>query len=218
MGKRVKGKEVKGKETKDKPKSKIYIFCEGDTEKIYLKHFENRTYNVEVIPVDSGHTDAIGIVRFAKEYIQKNKLEIPYGDKGYCVFDSDPISNTNIKEAFNLMEGVRNKGLDCIFSNPCFEVWFVLHFGNVPHGNTAEQMKHYIKKVLKEEIKLADYCETTDIYHELESRQERAYISAKQLYTRQSQVYCVHSHECNPYTDMFRFIEHMRELKERNKG
>ena len=93
-----------------------------------------------MIPVDSGHTNAIGIVRFAKEYIQKNKLEIPYGDKGYCVFDSDPISNTNIKEAFNLIEGVRNKGLDCIFSNPCFEVWFVLH------GNTAEQMKHYIKR------------------------------------------------------------------------
>lgn len=216
MGKRERGKEVKGKKTKDAVKSKIYIFCEGKTEKIYLMHFHNRTYNVEIVPVDSEHTDAVGIVRFAKQYIQDNKLELEYGDKGYCVFDSDPASNPNIKEAFNLIEGIKKIGLDTIFSNPCFEVWFALHFGNAPYGKTAEQMKHHVKNLFREEG-IKDYSETTDVYFALEDKQESAYLRSKQLHVRQSEVYNVHSHECNPYTEMFSFMEYMKALKERNQ-
>ena len=217
MGKRARGKEVKGKKTKDAVKSKIYIFCEGNTEELYLTHFQNRTYNVEIIPVDSEHTDAVGIVRYAKQYLQKNALELEYGDRGYCVFDSDPASNPYISEAFNLIEGTREKGLYCIFSNPCFEVWFALHFGNAPYGKTAEQMKHHVKKLFKDEMGINDYCETTDVYPVLLSKQTEAYTRAKQLHLRQSQVYNVHSHECNPYTEMFTFIEYMDELKKRNQ-
>lgn len=102
MGKRTRGKEVKGKSTKDAVKSKIYIFCEGNTEEIYLTHFQNRTYNVEIVPIDTEHTDAVGIVRFA------------------------------------------------------------MHFGNAPYGKTAEQMKHHVKKLFREEMGIADYCETTE--------------------------------------------------------
>ena len=217
MGKRARGKEVKGKKTKDAVKSKIYIFCEGKTEKIYLTHFQNRTYNVEIVPVDSEHTDAVGIVRYAKQYIHENKLELEYGDRGYCIFDSDPASNPNIREAFNLVDGVRRNGLDTIFSNPCFEVWFALHFGNAPYGKTAEQMKHYVKKLFREEKGISDYCETTDVYHVLQDNQTEAYLRAKQLHERQSEVYNMHSHECNPYTEMFSFIEYMNELKEKNQ-
>lgn len=214
MGKRARGKEVKGKKTKDKVHSSIYIFCEGNTEEIYLGHFHNRTYNVSVIPVETEHTDAVGIVRFAKEYIKTHELDLLDGDRGYCVFDSDPASNTNIKEAFNLIDGVRDKGLDCIFSNPCFEIWFALHFGNAPYGKTAEQMKHYVKDKMRSVYGLADYSETTDVFEILENKQEEACNRAKQLCLSQSQVYeRVHSHECNPYTDMFKFIEYMKELK-----
>ena len=217
MGKRARGKEVKGKKTKDMAKSKIYIFCEGNTEEIYLTHFQNRTYNVEIVPIDPKHTDAVSIVRYAKQYLQKNELELEYGDRGYCVFDSDPASNPNISEAFQLLAGTREKGLDCIFSNPSFEVWFALHFGNVPYGKSAEQMKHHVKKLFKDELGIQDYCETTDVFFELQEKQKDAYIRAKQLQERQARVYNVHSHECNPYTDMFVFIEYMEELKERNQ-
>ena len=45
------GKEQKGKSTKEKP-CKIYIFTEGDTEEIYLQHYDNKKKGIEVIPVD----------------------------------------------------------------------------------------------------------------------------------------------------------------------
>lgn len=212
--KHMRGKEKKRKDTKEKPKSIIYVFCEGETEKIYLRHFSNRTYNVSVIPVDTEHTDAIGIVRFAKEYIRDNPLNLEFGDRGYCVFDSDPSSNPNISEAFNLIKDMEHKGLECIFSNPCFETWFVLHYANAPVGKNAQQMKSYIKRLIKNEC--PEYSETTDIFELLLPKQKEALKRAKLLSVGQAKVYNnVHSHECNPYTDMYSFLEYMDIIKEK---
>lgn len=212
MDKRKRGKEVKGKKTKDKPRCKIYLFTEGKTEKIYLKHYENKQYNVEIVPV----ADAIGIVKFAKEYIDKEELDLKLGDRGYCVFDSDPRSNPDINTAFDLIRGSERKGLKCIFSNPCFEVWFVMHFMDAPYGLTATKMKSEIKKIVKP--KYHNYCETTDIYEYLEDKQNCALKRAKILHNSQEKVQkSVLSHECNPYTNMFEFIEYMEVVRKDNK-
>ena len=213
MTKRERGKEIKGRKEKQKPKCKIYIFTEGNTEEIYLKHFENRIYNVEVKSVDPKHTNAYGIVKFAMKYLEENKLELDYGDRGYCVFDSDPKSNANIKEVFQLLFPQKDRGLEFIFSNPCFEVWFALHFGKAPYGFTAEQMKKYVKDKLKN--KYPKYSETTDVYDYLLEWQNEAAERAERLHKQQEQVHkTVYSHECNPYTNIFEFIKHMEKIKQ----
>lgn len=212
MTKRARGKEVKGKTNKENPKCKIYIFAEGKTERIYLEHFENRSYNVEIIPVNSEHTDAYGIVCYAKQYISENKLDLDLGDRGYCVFDSDPKSNTKIKETFNLLFGWKEKGLEFIFSNPSFEVWFALHFGHAPYGLSAKDMKKHVKSLVKTEF--PKYSETTDIFNYLLDKQPEAFRRAIKLHKEQEKVHdSVYSHECNPYTNMFKFIEHMEAVK-----
>lgn len=207
---RKRGIEVKGKKVKEKPHCKIYIFCEGKTEEIYLRHFENKTYNVEVIPVNTEHTDAYGIVSFAKNYINKEHLDLELGDRGYCVFDSDPCSNPDIKKTFNLLNGCFTKGLYGIFSNPSFEIWFVLHFQDAPYGKTAQQVKHLVKKLITQ----PDYSETTDIFDLLLPLQNDALKRAKLLHNSQKEVHkTVYSHECNPYTDIFMFIDYIEGLK-----
>ncbi len=217
MNKRIRGQEVKGNQTKEKPKCCIYIFCEGNTERIYLQHFENRTYNVSIIPVDTGHTDASGIVHFAKQYLKKHPLQLHLGDKGYCVFDSDPKSNTKINQVFNILSGVKGQGLDCIFSNPSFEVWFILHFKDAPFGCDAKKMKHETKRLLKD--KFPDYSETTDIFDYLLDKQPQAVKRARLLCKSQSDVHkSVYSHECNPFTNMHLFIAYMHEIQARNQN
>lgn len=209
---RIRGERVKGKRTKDKPKCKIYLFCEGTTEKIYLQHFEERAYNVEIIPVDPKYTNAYGIVMFAKKYLCKEKLDLGLGDRGYCVFDSDPASNPDIKKVFQILESCKKDGLYSIFSNPSFEVWFVLHFRNAPFGMTAVQMKQCLKGLLRD--RCADYSETVDIYDDILSMQEDALRRARSLHKSQKEVHdTVYSHECNPYTDIFHFIDHMEKIK-----
>lgn len=209
---RKRGEEKKGKKTKEKDRQnrKIYIFCEGGTEEIYLKHFEDRQYNAEIIAVQTDHTDAIGIVQFAKKYISKKDVDfkLELGDRGYCVFDSDPKSNT----VFDLLEGYRHKGLYSIFSNPSFEVWFVLHFKEAPYGMSAEKMKQEIKRLVKNYD--SQYSETTDIYKFLFPMQRDALKRAKLLHNAQREVHdTVYSHECNPYTDIFKFIDYMNQAK-----
>lgn len=214
---RTRGEKRKEKKTKDKPKCKIYIFCEGTTEKIYLQHFEDRIHNVEVIPVDPRHTDAYGIVLFAKKYIRREKLDLELGDRGYCVFDSDPGSNPDIKRAFNLLEGCKKEGLYSIFSNPSFEVWFVLHFMNAPYGKTAVQMKHCVKRLLRD--RYPDYSETVDIYDQIFPMQKAAVKRARLLHKSQQEVHdTVYCHACNPYTDIFNFIDHMEKIKRDHLG
>lgn len=131
----------------------------------------------------------------------------------YCVFDSDPASNPNIQMAFDLINGMYAEGMCCIFSNPSFEVWFMLHIKeNVPYGLTAAQMKERLKLELKSVY--PNYCETTDIYAWLKDKQSLAYQRAKRLHISQQKVYRkVLSHECNPYTNMFEFIEYMESIK-----
>lgn len=218
---RKRGEEKKGKKAKDKDrqKRKIYIFCEGVTEEIYLKHFEDRNYNAEIISVKTDHTDAFGIVQYAKEYINKKDVDfkLELGDRGYCVFDSDPKSNTDIKTVFNLLEGYRHKGLYSIFSNPSFEVWFVLHFREAPYGMSAEKMKQEIKKLVKNSY--SQYSETTDIYDFLLPMQNGALKRARLLHNAQKEVHdTVYSHECNPYTDIFSFIGYMNQVKSENRN
>lgn len=210
---RKRGKEIKGKKTKDKQKCKIYIFYEGETERIYLQHFENREYNVEIIPVPTEHTDARGIVLYAKKYIEAEKLDLKLGDRGYCVFDSDPKSNPDIKQTFNILHGCEKKGLYGIYSNPCFEVWFVLHYRTAPYGKTAMQMKSYLKSLISD----SEYSETTDIYEKLYPMQEEALKRARELHNSQELVHkTVYSHECNPYTDIFKFLDYMKVVKIQN--
>ena len=218
MRKRGEEKKGKGSEEKDRQHCKVYIFCEGNTEEIYLKHFERSDYNAEIIPVDTGHTDAKGIVLFAKEHISKRDVgfRLELGDRGYCVFDSDPKSNTDIKTVFNLLYGFEDKGLYCIFSNPCFEVWFVLHFKEAPFGMNAKQMKQEIKDLVKD--KYPQYKETIDIYQYLLPKQREALKRARLLRNAQKVVYdTVLSHECNPYTNIFSFIDYMDTVKARNR-
>lgn len=217
---RRRGEEKKGKGSEDKERQhcKIYIFCEGNTEEIYLKHFECDDYNAEIISVDTGHTDANGIVSYAKKYIDRKDVEfkLELGDRGYCVFDSDPESNTDIKKVFNILNGYEHKGLYSIFSNPSFEVWFVLHFQEAPYGMNAEQMKHKIKDLVKD--KYPKYKETTDIYGFLLPMQRGALKRSRLLHNAQKEVHAtVYSYECNPYTDIFSFIDYMNKVRADNK-
>lgn len=78
-------------------------------------------------------------------------------------------------------------------------------------------MKAEIKKLLKKNEDLSGYIETTDIYHILLPHQEEALKRAIQLHNSQEQVHeRVLSHECNPYTNIFEFIEYIEKCKQNN--
>lgn len=108
--------------------SKMWIFCEGEkTEVYYFNHLKSdlRIRKLQIKVNSSDDKNALGVVNYALNSL-KRKRDYLLGDIIVCVFDRDQNSSEEIKRAKKLAS---QKGIEIIFSNPCFEFWILSHFG-----------------------------------------------------------------------------------------
>lgn len=133
MERRKPGYERKKRNTGQRePKPIIYIAGEGNvnkTESSYFLSFVSDRYCIQF--VQEGYSDPKGIVRKLKNKINdKRGLEFKAGrDKAFCLIDTDCDRKKNNKIEEAVLEAVRDKAapVSIITSNPCFEIWFILH-------------------------------------------------------------------------------------------
>ena len=103
----------------------VQVLTEGTvTEPRYLTHWArlNRN-NVHVRISDRGMTpDAL--VRRATEHVRTGRPRrgLPDFDEIWCVFDVD--QHPNVPQA---VHNAGQNGIEVVVSNPCFELWLVLH-------------------------------------------------------------------------------------------
>ena len=106
---------------------RILVFVEGDTEEIYVK-FWHRLYRHRVIVVVDDRRG--GPMTCVKNALARRKFEIAETRKGrgsgydeyWCLFDVD--EHPNLEGALSL---AADHGIEVALSNPCMELWFVLH-------------------------------------------------------------------------------------------
>ena len=144
------------------PKSNIVIVCEGKvTEPQYFKDFRlmrgNSLVSVKTIggcgvPVSVVQQaiiekqELISVARKSRDYFDKN-FEV------WAAFDRDSHPETQVPQAFRLAE---ENGINIAYSNPCFEVWGLMHFecwGKPGHH-------HDTQRDLKQ--RLDGYCHKTN--------------------------------------------------------
>lgn len=107
--------------------STMWIFCEGEkTEIHYFKHLRSdlRIQKLQIKVNSSDNKNALGVVNYALKFLERKRDYVP-GDIIACVFDRDQNSSEELKLAQKLAS---HKGIDIIFSNPCFEFWILSHF------------------------------------------------------------------------------------------
>lgn len=108
----------------------IYIFSEGKTnktEQIYFHNFVNRCrYTIHF--KRSNETDAKGILSFAQEYLELQDFSAKEGDRAFIVCDVDTEEKRQVILRSELVVKARKVNITFIFSNPCFELWFLNHF------------------------------------------------------------------------------------------
>ena len=107
--------------------SKMWIFCEGEkTEIHYFNHLKSdlRIRKLQIKVNCSDDKNALGVVKYALKFLERKRDYVP-GDIIACVFDRDQNSSEDIESAKKLAS---HKGIDIIFSNPCFEFWIPSHF------------------------------------------------------------------------------------------
>ena len=108
----------------------IRVYSEGAvTEFQYLRHWESKNQAVFLDWGESGMTPS-SLVEHARRDVKRNRLAsrrryTPEFDEIWCIFDVDehPMVSQAIFEA-------RQSEIEIAVSNPCFELWLVLHSEN----------------------------------------------------------------------------------------
>ena len=117
-----------------KQKPLILIIAEGKnvTEAQYFKSFRKQNDNFNIQVLTPGHiTDPAGMQRRILKYWKDKGLDDKQGDVAFIVLDLDCSQDKaqlikKLSKKTNLTEFV--------ISNPCFEVWFMLHFRYSTHA------------------------------------------------------------------------------------
>jgi hypothetical protein len=115
------------------PRKTIAIFCEGRrTEPEYLEALRREPAVRDVAAVDlrietrGRGSVPLTLVRMAAEVQRRTLREEGEIDEFWCVFDVEwPKNHPGLAEALELAAA---NGIDVAVTNPCFELWLLLHF------------------------------------------------------------------------------------------
>lgn len=137
------------RKSQSKPIRKIFlIVCEGkNTEPFYfnsLKKALNLPRGLITIEISSAEGDASKTVKYTLRILQQAKKLTSYTDI-WAVFDCDDSGihfDTAITEA-------KKYNIKVAYSNPCFELWFLLHFKNVTDELNQKDAWERLEKCLK---------------------------------------------------------------------
>jgi hypothetical protein len=140
--------------------------CEGNkTERIYFNRFRKRGNNLQILTPDTKYTDPGNLVDFAIEQKRALDLNTNTGDRVWCVFDVDENTSKAIDDA---VKKAGSNDIGIVLSNPCFEVWYLLHYCDWTRARSG-------KEVVKElAAYLPHYSKSEDIFDELEPKREEA--------------------------------------------
>jgi len=188
------------------PQSKLVIVSEGEkTELKYFKNYRKRGCGLEIKTPNTSRTDPLGLVKYAERQIRKYELEPEGDDEVWCVFDVDE----NEEKIHDAVEKASESGIDIALSNPCFEIWFLLHFKfrdtRLTCDDAIEELKEYIP----------NYSKNQDIFFDIIDMREDAISHAKKLNEvhreRDNELY---SPDSNPSSQVFKLVEFILDYTE----
>jgi hypothetical protein len=116
-----------------RPRKTLLVFCEGEkTEPDYLDALKRQPAVRDLAAVDlrveTGHGGSVPrtLVSLAVAAHAKALDEEAEIDEFWCVFDVEwPRNHPGLNEA---IEQARQNDIQVAISNPCFELWLILHF------------------------------------------------------------------------------------------
>lgn len=147
----------------------VYLICEGtETEIRYFKRFRTRYCHIDILPIPSQYKAADKLVQKVSSTLGSNPYYPDEGDQIWCVFDRDENTDEMLKRAETL---AGKNGYHIAYSNPAFELWFLLHFVN----QTTELTDcNAVIRQLKQKGRLENYKKSQDIYSILLEKQPEA--------------------------------------------
>lgn len=142
---RTRAKDLRRKTASRPERKTIVVFCEGEaSEPDYINALkrlpavrDNTAINVEI---DPGQGVPVTLVELAIRRAADDEV-----DECWCVFDVEwPEHHPNLDRAIDLAKRHRIK---LAISNPCFELWLILHFQSQTAFLDTNQAEQYSKRL-----------------------------------------------------------------------
>ncbi len=177
----------------------------------YLRSFKVPADFVEVV-VEGGAGNTDGVVTKALELRNAAiKAKHPYA-RVWCVFDRDSFPAKSFNRAFHLASGKDTENVEIIWSNECFEIWYLLHFELRTTGIDRKNLRKEISKAtrLGKKYEKGD----TSVFDLLKDKTDTAIKNAKTLLASYGDK--LKPERDNPSTNVHQLIIVLRELKNLN--
>ncbi|MFD7065985.1 RloB family protein [Streptomyces sp. NPDC059913] len=130
---------------------RFLIYCEG--ERTEVQYFRGLKAELRTLPLaiclGKEHGEPKSLVRAAIEH----KKRAPHSpddrytayDEVWCVIDVEaPVPHEGLAEALDL---ARRNGVEVALTNPCFELWLLLHFQDVSGYRTSADAQRALEKL-----------------------------------------------------------------------
>jgi hypothetical protein len=201
---RLDERDIKRHPPKRDPKFRILVVCEGRvTEPEYFKRYQHDTRNQRVhvkladesgVPLTVVQT-AVRLLEEARNEAKQQRDENLRYDSVWAVFDVDEHPNLSKARALALKEGI-----EMAISNPCFELWALLHFQDQRAHVERDSVTSMLRNHIREYEKLLPYERLTPQYQNAVTRAKALDVAAE------------HHDECgrNPSTTVYRLTELIR--------
>lgn len=150
------------------PKIKITLVCEGrETEPQYFselaRHFGS-LLSINLV-IERGAGVPLSILRKARELLGDPADDFGKSDQVWAVFDRD--EHPRVSEAINSAQAA---GISVAFSNPCFELWLVLHYRDFDAPTKGAQIQRLLKSLMpgydprgKKHVAFSDICDCVEL-------------------------------------------------------
>jgi hypothetical protein len=185
------------------PRPRLLIICEGKvTEPSYFKGLiqAEQIRLIEVVVDNEGGTPktlverAVSRIKASKRQAKGARDQNLKYDEIWCVFDVD--EHPKLMDA---LQQAKAQGISITISNPCFELWLLLHFTY----HSAWIDRHAVQNACREHLKDFDkYINFSEVSNYIEV----AILRAEQLEKWQETRGC--SGE-NPSTTVHRLVQHI---------
>jgi hypothetical protein len=168
----------------------FFVFCEGESEEAYILYLRNKyRLPVEMVPKTTRNKINVRIIRESIKSSPKHKK-----DQIFLMYDID------VEGFLHKLQGIqRQLRSEILVSNPCFELWYILHYAS----HTAEITTENCVRKLES---LCPSYKKGDLPSRLKEKlEEKTHVAIK------------HSKKLAPYnnpsTNIYNFIEMLEQIK-----
>ncbi|MBQ7701512.1 MAG: RloB domain-containing protein [Candidatus Methanomethylophilaceae archaeon] len=148
----------------------VFILVEGKTEEIYINHLKVRGSNYSLHVERFNGNQPMKMVKRCIARFKEKGMSKKDGDLAFCVLDVD---DNTVDELIDANDYAVRHGVRMIISNPCFEVFFLLHYVEKVQMKTCKELKSDLTGYIK------GYTETKDCWHILHNKKNRAVERAR---------------------------------------